>query len=518
MIREIMKSNVRRCPDKIAVIFKDTRYTYKEFNDRVNRLANALTRIGLKKGDWLAVVGDGSMEHVEIFWAAAKVGIITSALNQALSHKDLAHIIGHGKAAAVICGHKYCDLIESVRPQCKSLKGCIGIGIDESHEGFTSYEGLISSSPAIEPDMEIDEDDLLYFANTSGTTGLSKQVVHTYRSLFATALMDFDALGYDMEAGSVSLVSAPLFWAYLLPRVSIPPFYTGSSLVIPEDLSPQTILKTIEKEQVTRIITGTPFFQPLMDHPDLDKYNISSLRQIFIFGYFPPEAWRKAIELFGKIFILGYGSSEIGFISFLPSEDFTFEESPGKPSRIKSCGREAFGVEARVINDKGEDVQPGEMGEVIAKGQNMMKGYWNAPTATEQTIRGGFIYTGDLATIDEDGYIYLAGRKKDCITTQGKMVMPQEIEEVILGHPNVVEVAVIGLPDEELGEMVKAIVLRGEEDVTTEEIIDLCRKSLPDYAVPGSVDFAEFLPKTDTGRVQRYKLIEQYMQVSTDEK
>jgi len=510
MIAGILKSNFRRHPDKTAVIFGDTRYTYKEFNDRVNSLANALINMGLRKGDWVAMIADDCIQQVEMFWAGAKAGIATSALNTTFSERDFSHLIGNGKAKVVACSNKYRNLVESLHPSLKSVKEYIIFG--SSDKGFMGYEDFISTSSPREPDVEISENDLLYFANTSGTTGLSKQAMHTYKSLLATTLMDLDALNYDISAGGVFLAAAPLFVAYMIPRVSILSFYMRYPLVIPSNLAPQTLLQIIEKERVTNLFIATAFFQPIMDYPELDKYDCSSLRNIFIFGYFPPEVWRRAVELFGNIFLLGYGQSEIGFVSFLPPEDFIFEGPPEKVNRVKSCGREPLWVEARVIDDHGEDTQPGQIGEIIVKGHNMMKGYWNALEATEQTIKGGYIYTGDLATVDEEGYIYLAGRKKDSITTRGKMVLPLEIEEIILQHPQVLEVAVIGVPDEELGEAVKAVVVKKDGNVTEEEIIALCRKNLPDYAIPQSVDFTESLPKTaGTGRVQRYQLRQKYL-------
>ncbi|MFH1624250.1 MAG: AMP-binding protein, partial [Pseudomonadota bacterium] len=415
---------------------------------------------------------------------------------------------------AVVCSQRHFNLVESLRPELGGVKEFIVIGPAE--KDFMGYEDLMSKSSSLEPEIEISDDDLLYFGNTSGTTGLSKQPMHTHETLFSEALMDLDALNYDMSAGGAFLVGAPLFAAIVLPRVSILSFYMRCPLVIPSDLAPQTLLQIIDKERVTDIFLPTAFFQPIIEYPHLDTYDYSSLRRIFIFGYYPPEVWQRAVELFGSVFVLIYGLSEIGFVSFLPPEEFIFEGPPEKVNRIKSCGREPLCVEARVVDEQGEDVQPGQVGEVIARGPDMMKGYWNAPEATEQTIRGGYVYTGDLATVDEEGYIFLAGRKKDSIMTQGKMVLPLEIEEVILQHPQVLEVAVIGLPDEKLGEAVKAVIRKRGDDVTEEEIIALCRKHLPDYAVPQSVDFVESLPKTaGTGRLQRYKLREQYIQASS---
>jgi long-chain acyl-CoA synthetase len=209
-----------------------------------------------------------------------------------------------------------------------------------------------------------------------------------------------------------------------------------------------------------------------------------------------------------------YGLAEMGHISSLSSKEFVFEGPPEKVNRLRSCGKEAMNVEVRVIDEWGNDVQPGQLGELIAKGDEMMQGYRNAPKATEEAIKQGYLYTGDLATTDEEGYIYLAGRKKDAIITQGKMLLPSEIEEVIYRHPGVSEVAVIGVPDEKLGQAVKAVVVAKEGKITEEEIIELCRQNLPSHAVPKSIDFVESLPKTPSGKVVRYALSEKYTQPS----
>ncbi|MDY6968283.1 MAG: AMP-binding protein [Spirochaetota bacterium] len=509
MIKEILGSNARRYPERTAIVYKDKRYTFEELDNRTNRLANALIDLGLKKGDWIAIVADDCIEHIEIFWAGAKTGIITTGLNPSLSEKDYLHHIGNGKASAVVCSNKYRDKIDSQRSKFENLKNYILL--DDQIKDYRNYEELIFSYPSKKPNVQIDDNDLLYFANTSGTTGLSKQVMHTYKSIFSTTIMDLDAMNYDMRAGGVNLVAGPLFWGYMIPRVSVLCYHMGCTLVLPENLSPQILLQSIEEGKVTNMVTGTAFLQQIMEYKEIDKYDISSLRQIFIFGYFPPEIWQKAIKIFGNIFVLAYGSSEFGIISFLPPEDFIFEGPQKKVNRVRSCGREALCVKARVIDDNGEDVVPGELGEVIAKGDDMMKGYWNAPEATAGTIKDGYIYTGDMGTVDEDGYIYLAGRKKDTITTDGKTILPLEVEEIILLHPKVNEVTVIGIPDERLGEAVKAVVIAEQEDITSDEIIELCKDNLPDFAVPGSVDFVDRFPKTASGRVQRFKLREQYI-------
>ena len=510
MLKEILAGNARRFPDKTAIVFEDVRYTFKELNDRVNSLANALTDMGLQKGDWIAIIADNCNQIVETFWVGIKTGIVISIISPTLPERALSHLIGNGGVRGVVFGANYCNLIKSLRPLFKSVKEYIIIG--DSEESFKSYEELVSAYPPLELQVEIGGDDLLYFPTTSGTTGLPKQIMHSYKSMWTTALIDLHSQDYDMREGGVGLFAAPLFWGYILPRFTISCFYMGCPVVIPRDFTPPCLLQALEKNNVTNLVTGAPFLRELIDYPDLNKYNHSSLRHALVWGYLPPWVWHRAIKLFGNIFVPTYGSSEIGAISYLSPKDVASDTAEEITRKFSSCGKEAIGIEARVIDEDGNDVQPGQIGEVVAKGDVMMKGYWNAPKATEEIIRGGYVYTGDLATVDEEGYIYLKGRKKDAITTQGKVVMPSEIEEVIFRHPGVLEAVIIAIPDEKLGEAIKAVVIKGKEEVTEEELIILCEQNLPAYAVPKSVDFVPSLPKTPSGRIQRYKVREKYVQ------
>ena len=225
----------------------------------------------------------------------------------------------------------------------------------------------------------------------------------------------------------------------------------------------------------------------------------------------PMESLKKAIRTIGNVFFQVYGMIELTPMSMIIPEEQVIEGPPEKVKRLASCGKEPVNVETRVVNDDGKDVAPGEVGEVIARGDNMMKGYWRMPQATEETMRDGYLHTGDLATIDEDGYLYLVGRKKDLIASGGKTIYPAEVEEVIYQHPDVIEVAVIGVPDEKLGESLKAVIVaRKEAKVTEEEIIEFCRERLPDYALPKTVTFMEKLPRNPAGKILRKALQEKY--------
>jgi acyl-CoA synthetase (AMP-forming)/AMP-acid ligase II len=466
--------------------------------------------MGMEKGDRIGIIADTCNQHVDIFWTAIKAGLVPLTPNPGLPQQELSYLINNSGAKVLIFGQNYQELVESLRPKLKSIKHYIIIG--DSQRRASSYEELISAYPPLEPKVKLDEDDLVLLPCSSGTTGLPKQIMYTRRALLAWLLDGFDACEYDMRHEDIYLNAASVFWTSTFPMVTIWSFYLGCPLVIPGEIAPQSVLESIEREGVTNAFMSTALVSELTEYSDLGKHNYSSLRHIIVSGApLPTEVWRRAIDAFGNIFTIDYGSVEAGNLCFLYPRDFIFEGSPGKVKRLRSCGKEATNVEVRVVDEQGNNVEPGQIGEVIARGAAMMKGYWKQPKATRETIKGNYFYTGDLATIDEEGYIYLSSRKKDVITSQGKTVVASEIEDIIYRNPQVLETAVIGIPHRELGETIKAIVvLRKGAEAKEDEIIELCQQYLPPYAVPESVDFVDRLPRNPSGKILKYALREKY--------
>lgn len=508
ILEDIPKRNAKRYPDKTALVFGNTRYTFKELNDRVNSLANAMSDMGLKKGDRFAIIADNCNQYVELYWVAIKTGIVMATLNPWFPQPELARIISDMEAKIIVFSQNYRDLVGSLRSQVSGVQEYIAIG--DLLDGARSYEELISSYPPIEPEIEHDDDDVACLGSTGGTTGIPKQVMHTYRSMLVTMMDDRHTCA--LEPKDVGLFVGPFFWALAMPRIVNSTSYAACSLIILQDFTPQSILQAIEKEGASALLTGTQFIYDLVNYPDLGQYNYSGLRHVLGSGVpLPKEFWHQAVNTFGNIFTLVYGLCEFPVITLLCPEEFVLEGSEKEMNRLRSCGREGANSEARVVDEQGNDVKPGQMGEVIAKSPSMMKGYLNAPKLTNETIKGGYLYTGDLATVDEDGYIYLSGRKKDLITVQDKMLTPTEVEDIIYMHPQVSEAVAIGVPDEALGEVVKAvIVLKKGGKASESEIIELCQQRLPDYAVPRSVDFVETLPRSSVGKVLRRELRDKY--------
>ena len=505
VLRDILRRNARRYPNKVAVVWGDVRYTFKQFNDRVNSIANALLDMGVRKGDRAGVLLDNCHQYTEIYCIGPKAGIAIVPLNSSLSGQELAYIINDAEANTLFLGKNYQAMVNSIKEEIKGVKNFITVG-DKGR-----YEELIQLYPATEPEVEIDEEDLILISYTSGTTGLPKGVMGSDRVTLAVILNDIFA--YRLTPDDIMLLTFPFFWGVSF-SVFMPGFYLGCPFIIPKELTPNGILEAIDKERATTGIM-TPFqLISLLEHPNLDRYNFSSLRHIVLGGEpLPVETLKRAIKVFGNIFSQGYGVGEAGFLTCLPPEEMIVEGPPEKVKRLQSCGREVANIEIRIVDENDNDVPPGQIGELIAKGDAVAEGYWKLPQATAETFRGGWLHSGDMATMDEEGYIYIMGRKRDIITSGGQNIYPTEVEEVLYHHPAVLEAAVIGAPHKELGEVVKAVVVLKEgKSATEEELLTFCCNNLASHAVPDSVYFVDRLPRTPSGKVLKRVLQEQYSQ------
>lgn len=505
VLGDIVKRNAKRYPQKTALVFKDKRYTFWEFNNRVNSLANALLDMGVRKGDRVAVLADNCHQYVELYCAVPKGGMVLVPLNTGLSEPELTYIINDAGANTLFLGENYLGKVDSIRGSLKEVKHLISIGAPSGE--MRGYEEIVSRYPSDEPKAEVKEDDMAYLLYTSGTTGLPKGV---HRSIIEGA-MNF-LLAYQLISSDVALLMVPPHWSAFLLVILIPHFYLGCSIVLLQEPAPERVLETIEKEKTTTGLMILPHIFSLLECPESSKYDICSMRAIMVGGApTPVEIWKRAISIFGNIFIHSYGLTELPQLSSLPIEDVVLEGSEREVRRLRSCGREVTNVEMRVVDGEGRDVSPGQVGEIIAKGDSMMKGYWNLPQATVEALRGGYLYTGDMATIDEKGYLYLTGKKKEVIVSGGRSIYPPEVEEVLYRHPAISEAAVVGVSDEESGESVKAfVVLKGEAKATQEEIIDFCKQRLASYATPKWVEFVDSLPRNPSGKVLRGVLKERH--------
>ncbi len=505
---EIVRRNARRYPEKTALVSERLRFSFAEFNRRVNSIANALIALGMQKGDRVAILLDNCHQFVELYFAIPKAGGIAVPINLALSEDEMAYIVNNAEAKLLAFGERFASLADSLRKRLDSVKGFVAVG--NSSQDIPSYEQLIARYPPSEPEVRVEEGDTAYLLYTSGTTGLPKGIMVSHRGMIESGL-DY-LLGYRLRPSDIGLVSVPLFWGAGLFVVLVPDFYFGCTAVLASDFAPESILALIQRERVTTGFMVPSLITGLLECPQLSNYDTSSLRHIW-FGGAPmaAETLKRATRIFGNVFFQLYGLVEITPIAYIPPEEQVIEGPAEKVKRLASCGRESCNVEVKIVDEEDREVARGQVGEVIARGDNVMKGYWGMPQATEETLKGGYVHTGDLAMMDEEGYIYLVGRKKDLIMSGGKAIYPVEVEEVLYQHPAVVEAAVIGVPDARLGESVKAIVVVREGDsITEDDLLEFCRQRLPEQARPRSVIFVDKLPRNPSGKILKRVLREKF--------
>lgn len=507
LIAERLLDVVNSRGDTLAVKFEGHAFTFKELMERVYRLTNALRELGLEKGDRVAILSQNCHQYRELFWTVALGGFMIVPVNYRLAPREIAYILNDSEAAALLVSDEYSLLVNSIRSGLKTVRYIIGIQTETS--SFLDYEGLLGQSSPEPPRVLPSADDLLWLLYTSGTTGLPKGAVHTHRSV--TALVDIAVGNFDIDETTRSLVVTPFYalsgggWDAICSCM-------GSPTIIHRNFNPFEMLETIQDERITDVHLVPVMINYMVNCPDFDKYDLSSLKRItYGASPMPPELMRKAIAKLGPIFVQDFGCAEGGLLTVLMEHDHVLQGPPEKTRRLASCGKGMPQLDVRVLNEKGEDVKPGEIGELTVKGDSVMKGYWKRPEASAEALEDGRLHTGDLATVDEDGFIYIVDRKKDMIISGGLNVYPREIEDVLFAHPAVLEAAVIGVPDPKWGESVKAlIVLKPGTTCTEEELISHCRENLASYKKPRSVEFVDTLPRNPSGKVLKRTLREKY--------
>jgi acyl-CoA synthetase (AMP-forming)/AMP-acid ligase II len=502
------------CPDKTAIVFEDKRYTFSQLNERVNRLANGLLKLGIKKGDRVAFLQVNCNQCVETYFAVAKTGAIYLPLNFRAKGNELSYMLNTAEAAALIAGERYIPLIDSIRPELKSVQHIISI--EKKHDGMLYYEDLISSSPDDEVVTEIDDDDITILMYTAGTTGFPKGVMLSHNS-FAIYVME-NVTPADPDAKESNILTVPLYHVAGI-QAMMAAIYGGRTLVMERQFEAGEWMELVEREKANRAMMVPTMLKQLLDNPDFSKHDLSSLK-VITYGAapMPLPVIRKALEVFpGVSFINAFGQTETAStITALGPEDHvltgTEEEKEKKLRRLASIGKPMSDVEMKVVDEDGKEVPQGEVGEILARGPRVMSGYWKDEEKTAKTIdKDGWVHTGDVGYVDEDGYYFLAGRSSDMIIRAGENISPEELENVIRDHPKVEDVAVIGIPDETWGEEPRAVVIpKKGEKVTEEEIMEYCRQNLASFKRPRSVVFVDDLPRNPMGKLIKREIREKY--------
>lgn len=493
--------------NKTAVVCAGEQRTFIEIDENANRFANGLASLGLVKGDRVGLYADNSVEYFEAIFGLFKSGIVGVGVNTMLSAGEVVHIINDSGSKVVVTSSRVAGALSSMISNLPTAEHCICIG--DAPEGMVEYHDFIKGRSSTPPAAKLKEDDLAQLFYTGGTTGVPKGAMITQRVVM-NVLMSMQADFCHITQWDVVLSPGSL--AHANGYYSLLSFIQGAKLFIPEGYNPPDILSTIEREKVT-VLPGFPVtLNRLIDYRDIKKFNLNSLRLItYGASPMPTEKLRKALEIFGSKLAQGYGQAEaLMTITYLSPQDHAFALAE-RPERLLSCGRPYMTQEVRIVDEKGKDVPFGETGQVLTRGAVCMPGYWNNRKATAKTIKGGWVHTGDIGWMDEEGYVYLVDRKKDIIISGGENIYAREVEDVLNSHPAVAEAAVIGVPDEAWGEAVKGIVaLKPGMAATSQEIIEFCKERLSSYKKPKSVDFLPELPKTAAGKISKKDLREPY--------
>jgi len=499
---QVIIRNTRRFPDKVASKFRGKTMTYAELDRRLNRLVNGLRGLGIQKGDRVAFFSRNCHAYLEGLFAAAKGGFALVTLNFMLKEKELAYILQHSDAKAIIFQSSFAPLIKAAAASCPELKHFIAFG--EPKDFALSYEDLLSKASEAEPGVPVAEDDILLLVYTSGTTGKPKGVMLSQGNVYSNAIDS--VTGVELTQDTINLNVCPLHHVAASVLQTYTTYYIGGTSVTLEAFDPRETLETIEQERVTfTFLVPTMVFR-ILELPDAGKYNLKSLCRV---GYgsapMPIDRLKKAIPLFGPVLFQGYGLTEsTANVVVLRPEDHNLNAPQERLQRLKSCGREHSNHLLRVVGPDDRELPPGEVGEIVLKSPSVMKGYWKNPQATAEALRGGWLHTGDLAYMDADRYIYIVDRKKDLIISGGEHIYPKEVEEVLFSHPSVLEAAVCGVPHPDWGEAPKAfVVLREGHEASAEKIIEYCRQNLAKYKCPREVMFLKELPKTASGKITR---------------
>ncbi len=528
-----LEQTVTKYPDSIATIFGngsklDAKMTYRQLNDEVNRLANALAQMGVKKGDRVALYLPNCPQYVISYYATLKLGAIVAPNNPLYVARELEFQVNDAGAETIICLSRFYPNVQKIRANTK-LRNVIVTNIKEyfspllrllftvakekkeGHHvtldpGDYWFKDVLARGTPVKPNVEVRPEDTAVLLYTGGTTGVPKAAEITHRNIVANTLQCYEWLPGVEMGKEVTLTALPLYHSYAMTTCMNFAVYVGGAMVlIPNPRELVSVLKAIDLHKPT-LFPGVPtLYNAINNFPDLSKYNLKSIK-VCISGAagLPVEVQKKFQDLTGARLVEGYGLSEA-------SPVVTANPVYGN-NRIGTIGIPWPDTDVKIMDlETGTKEMPiGEPGELVARGPQVMKGYWKRPDETAKALRDGWLYTGDIAKMDADGYIQIVDRKKDMIIVSGFNVYPRDVEEVLYQHPKVLEAVVAGIPDPKSGERVKAyIVLKPGQTATAEEIMAYCRENLTGYKRPSEIEFRDSLPKTAVGKILRRQLVEE---------
>jgi len=505
--RDVMEWNVLLYPNKIAFsdVATNRQWTFKEQNEVVNRLCNALYGMGLAKGDRVAVLAGDLIEFTQIAMVC-KAGLVYVPINWRLKANEITHIINDSGAKVLFVDGDHVEVAREMKNDIPGVKHLICI--NASPEGMLNFYDLIASASDEDPGVDVVETDLLGIPYTSGTSALPKGVVRRHVDVIKSGVVQIVSAHYNPD--DIFLGVIPLFHVAML-HVQFSLYRVGATQYIMR-FEPQAVLEIMQKHKITAFAGVPTMVINLMEHPDFDKFDLSSLRFLLYTGSpMHPKIARKAWNSFGPILHQMYGATEGGGTLLLPEDHAKAFEDPARERLLSSAGKVMVGAELKIVDDDGNLVPPGTMGEICFNTANMPDSYWNLPEETAETFKDGWFHTGDVGEMDEENYVYIMDRKKDVIVSGAENISAREIEGVIMGLPAVLECAVIGIPHEKWGEEVKAIVVpKKGMTITPDEVVEYCRENMAGYKRPKTAEIWDELPKNPTGKILKKDIKEKY--------
>jgi long-chain acyl-CoA synthetase len=508
LLGELAEFNLKRFGEYSYLHYEGRDYKNTEIADQARRLAGGLVNIGVKAGDRVVVMMVNSPDVYVSFQAIARIGAVVVPLLPVLKTPEVQHIAGNCEPAVFITNFPIADIIrpalENIGRAAKTKVVALGNPAEVEAAGLISYQRLIENNEPYTKPVSGDPNDLAVIIYTSGTTGKPKGVMQSHnnqiRNIISGLSQDY-LMGRATREPMPSLTALPMAHAMGLTG-SNGSYLSGDLIVLLPRFEAQKVYEAIEKFKVTRFSAVPAMVIALYNFPDAAKYDTSSLKIIGCGSAPLPESVLLGIqEKLGVTLREGYGLTEATTAVATSREEF--------PVRFGSVGKPLPGIEVKIVDNEGNQLAQGERGEIIVRGHNVMLGYYNNPSATAETIRDGWLYTGDVGYFDTDGYLFIVERKKDLIIRNGQNIYPRDVEEVIAQHPAVLEVAVVGVPSEKTGEEVKAyIALQPDQIVTEGEIIAYTQQYLANYKTPSSIEFIEALPRNTVGKINKRALRE----------
>lgn len=489
----LLKRGAFKHPDREAIVSEAGRWSYAQWEANANKRARALARRGIKKGDHVATIFLNGNEVLETYLALMKLGAVIVPLNVRFSAKELHYIVDHSDASALILSHEFQSTMREIKEDLPKIRQYFMSGGEASRD-MVALEEIYQGESEQDPSVEMEEEDIAAILYTAGTTGRPKGVLLSHKNCVWGAVNI--ACNVDLESEYRVLMVFPLYHAAAF-MILVSNLFVGCTNVTMRSFDPKRVMELIGEEKINRMTFPPTVWNFILQLPDLDQYDTQTVRALSSGAEsMPLETKKKLLALFPNAG-LGetYGMTET-------SATITTLNPKEVLRKMASVGKPFVNVEIRLVDEHDQDVAVGQVGEILARGPSITAGYYKDPEATSQTLKAGWLHTGDLGRLDGEGFLYIVDRQKDMIITGGENIYPREIEEVLYAHPKILEAAVIGLPDPTWGERIHAVVARKEgESLAEQEVIDYCKAHIASFKKPKSVEFVDRLPRSPAGKV-----------------